>query len=806
MTQQRPRVLRTSVFQPGVLRPGVLRPYVLRPGVLRPGVLRIHGLTTAVSLLASAALTLTALTLTALTLTVLTLTATAPAAAESHDATASKGTGVQNPILFVTQFPIAADFATIGSTFANHLPRVDQTGRGGDLYIRYPDGQLCNVTRDNGYGEAAVFQGADSIAVRDPHVHWDGTRALFSMVIGAPIEQFEWSEEYWQMYEVTGLASCQTTAITKIANQPEDFNNLTPVYSPDGRIVFSSDRPRDGRRHLYPQHDEYESTATVTGLWRLDPLTGDLDLMSHAPSGAFTPIVDSFGRIMFTRWDHLQRDQQAEADGNPHGTFNWVSEEPDAATIEATEIFPEPRIEEPGSNIAGLRINHFFPWQINPGGTEEETLNHIGRHELHDYFNRSFTNDANLVEFIDDNSGRLNPNSITNAFQIAEDPEAAGTYFAVDAPEFDTHASGRIISLSAPPGQPADAIPVTYVTHPDTETVVDDGDTPPPTHTGHYRGPLPLTGGALYAVHTAETRGVDNEGTRAEPAPRYDFRIKEMVQNGQYFEAGTPLLPGAGIVREIQYWDPDVLVSYNGPLWELSPVEIRSRPVPPILTPALGAPEAQIFAQEGVNPQAFQSFLAERELALVVSRDVTTRDALDRQQPFNLRIPGGTQTTGAGGTIYDISYIQFFQADQIRGIGGESDPDPGRRVLAQVMHDLPASNPPTTGPEGGLDLGLDGSMAAMVPADRALSWHLTDPAGVPVVRERYWLTFQAGEIRVCASCHGLSSVDQTGAGLPANPPEALRTLLQYWKTQHGDLFADGFESGDLSAWSSQTGG
>lgn len=734
----------------------------------------------------------------------LALAAAVPAAAGSPDA-AQKGTGIQNPILFVTQFPIAADFATIGSTFANHLSRVDRVGRGGDLYIRYPSGELCNVTRTNGYGEAGVFQGADSIAVRDPHVHWDGTRALFSMVIGAPLAQFQWSEEYWQLYEVTGLASCATTSITKIANQPEDYNNLTPIYSPDGRIVFSSDRPRDGRRHLYPQHDEYESTATNTGLWSLDPATGDLHIMNHSPSGVFTPIVDSYGRILFTRWDHLQRDQQADGDGNPNGTFNWASEEPDAPMLDAVEVFPEPRIEVPGSGVAGLRINHFFPWQIHPGGTEEETLNHIGRHELHNYFNRSFLNDPNLVEFIDDNSGRLNPNSILNTFQLAEDPDSPGTYFAVDAPEFQTHASGRVISLTAPPSQAPDAIIVTYVTHPDTDTVVADGDTPPPTHTGHYREPLPLVGGALYAVHTAETRGADNDGTRPNPDPRYDFRIKELVQNGAYFEAATPLLPSA-IEREIQYWDPDVMVSYNGPMWELSPVEIRSRPAPPVLTPALEAPETQVFADEGVSPAGFQAFLAERDLALVVSRDITTRDALDRQQPFNLRVPGGVQTTGAGGLVYDVAYMQFFQGDQIRGIGGTADPNPGRRVLAQVMHDLPVTNPPSAGPEGSVTLGLDGSMAAMVPARRAMSWHLTDPAAVPVVRERYWLTFQPGEIRVCASCHGLSSQDQTGAGVPTNPPEALRTLLQHWKAQNGDIFVDGFESGNLSAWSSQVGG
>ncbi|MEE8523506.1 MAG: hypothetical protein V3T72_06210 [Thermoanaerobaculia bacterium] len=405
---------------------------------------------------------------------------------------------------------------------------------------------------------------------------------------------------------------------------------------------------RGSRRHLYPQHDEYESTATNTGLWSLDPVTGDLDLLNHAPSGAFTPIVDSYGRILFTRWDHLQRDQQADNEGNPYGTFDWASEEEDAEILPPVDVFPEPRNEVPGSNVNGLRINHFFPWEIHPDGTVEETLNHIGRHELHDYFERSVLDDPDLEDFIDDGSGRANPNSILNFFQLAEDPDSPGTYSGVDAPEFETHASGQIIKLSAPPTLPADQIVVDYVTHPDTGTVVDDGDTPPATHSGHYREPLPLVGGGVLAVHTAETHAADNDGTRAAPQPRYDFRIKELTFNGTYFEAGTPLL-GSPIVRQIQYWDPDVMVSYDGPLWELSPVEIRSRPAPPLLTSPLPAPEAQIFAEEAVDPEAFRAYLEERDLALAVSRNVTTRDAADLQQPFNLRVPGGVETVATGG-------------------------------------------------------------------------------------------------------------------------------------------------------------
>ena len=73
-------------------------------------------------------------------------------------------------------------------------------------------------------------------------------------------------------------------------------------------------------------------------------------------------------------------------------------------------------------------------------------------------------------------------------------------------------------------------------------------------------------------------------------------------------------------------------------------------------------------------------------------------------------------------------------------------------------------------------------MAAFVPARRALTWQLTDPAGAGVVRERNWVSFAPGEVRVCASCHGLNTASQTGGSAPVNQPEALRDLLRYWRT------------------------
>ena len=702
------------------------------------------------------------------------------------------------PVLFVTQVPIPDDFTTIGSVFGNHDPQMQAVGRGGDLWIRYPDSALRNLTAEAGYGVSG-FQGATSIAVRDPSVHWSGEKALFSMVIGAPTEQYVWETYHWQIYEISGLAQGETAVISHVPGQPAGYNNITPIYDSDDRIIFTSDRPRDGQAHLYPQRDEYEEAATVSGLWRLDPAGGELSLLNHAPSGDFTPFVDSYGRVVFTQWDHMQRDQQADADnynalhGQPcdYCTFNWSGEEPDAVPLETrVEVFPEPRAEHDltGTNLWGHTFNHFFPWTMNQDGSELETLNHIGRHELHGYIPPSLTDDPNLVEYYGQ-FPRFNPNEIDNMLQVKEDPATPGRYIGIDAPEFYTHAAGQVVSINAPPGLDADHMAVTYITHRDTASYTDD---PSPDHSGHYRDPLMLSDGMLIAAHTAETRAAGNDGTRANPIPRYRFRLKTLGLAGNgFYEADQPLT--AGISKSVSYWDPDVLVSYSGELWELQPVEVRARPRPAAATAVLPTPELDAFDQAGVSPAALRDYLVANNLALIVSRDVTTRDDFDRQQPFNLRVPGGVQTIGASGTIYDVAYMQLFQADLIRGIGGTTDPRPGRRVLAQPMHDPAAQNPPTGGPSASVAVAPDGSVAAFVPASRAVTWQLTDDAGEGVVRERYWLTFQPGEMRVCTSCHGLSEFDQAGNGPPQNTPAALVQLLGWWSCPDFD------GSGDVDA-------
>ena len=693
------------------------------------------------------------------------------------------------PILFVTQVPVPADFTTVAAVFGNHRASLDSVARGGDLWMRYTDGTLKNLTAAAGYGSTG-FQGATAIAVREPSVHWDGTKAVFSMVVGATEQRYRTQAWRWQLYEVTGLGPADTPVIRKVPNQPADFNNVSPIYGTDDRILFTSDRPRGGELHLYPQLDEYEEAPTVTGLWSLDPTTGDLFLVQHSPSGSFSPQLDSFGRLVYIRWDHLQRDQQADADARAgaaygtYGTFDFSDESAGASrSYMRTEVFPEPRASRTdllaGTNVVGHSFNDFFPWMINEDGTGEETLNHVGRHEFLGYFDVSFDDDPNL-RYHHSQSPRVNPNTITGFLQIKESPTVPGTYFGVDAPEFSTHAAGQIISTHAPPTQNPDAMTITYVTHRDTSSYT---DTPSANHSGLYRNPLPLSDGGLVAVHTPETRRDQNTGSTANPSSRYDFRLKTLKVADGVHVADRPLTPG--LTKTVSYWNPDVLVTYAGPLWELDPVEVRPRATPPRRTDPLPPGEQQILAEQGIALERLQAYLRANDLALIVSHDVTTRDHADVQQPFNLRVAGGgAETIGAPGKVYDVAFLQLVQADQLRGIGGTTGARAGRRVLGRFMHAGAARNPVLPGaPPGSVAIAPDGSVAAFVPARRAMSWQLTDAAGVPVVRERYWLTMQPGEVRVCASCHGVNTKDQANQPAPSNAPQALRTLLSYW-AQH----------------------
>jgi hypothetical protein len=685
---------------------------------------------------------------------------------------------IKNPILFVTQVPVGLEFSSRVATFANHMASPKQAPRGGDLMIRYPDGVLRNLTKEAGFGQDGL-QGANAIAVREPSVHWSGTKALFSMLVGSP-KQYSTVDGFWQIYEISGLGKSEQVKITKVANQPATFNNVAPLYGTDEKVLFTSDRPRNGALHLYPQLDEYESSPTVTGIWSLEPTGGALKLLAHSVSGSYSPIIDSSGRIVYTRWDHLQTDQQAEADraGLPggYGAYSFDSEALTSVKVALKpETFPEPRFETMTTfgRVGRHLFNQFTPWQVNEDGTDEETLNHFGRQEYSaGYVPRSFLDDPALVDSVTKvkSANTFYFQGSAGIFQMREDPNRPGRFFGVYSNEFGSVGTGILLTFDGTAGLNPESmalVPVSAFQAGTNESL-----------SGRFRNPLPLSDGQMVATYTP----ANSIATSGAALLGLEMRLRQLVfdkATGRY--SVMSVLTGGGIQKTVSWYDPDTVKTWSGTLWELEPVELVARVKPVVRTKPLDAPEQQVFTEEGVDPAAMQAWLKKNELALIVTRNQTSRDISDRQQPFNLQVPGGVRNMAPdGGKIYNIANFQVFQADQTRGY---TSVKAGRRPIATPMHgtaDKNVANP--TGPIGSVKIAADGSTAVIVPAQRSLAWQTTDAAGNAVVRERVWVSFQSGEIRVCASCHGVNSKDQASAGAPVNRPEALRELLKLWKT------------------------
>jgi hypothetical protein len=716
------------------------------------------------------------------------------------------------PIVFVANVPVVSFLGQLNA-FGNHGTTILDSIPGGDLFIRYSNGDLKNLTAAAGYGLPSdqIQEGDKPIAVRQPTIHWDGKKILFSMLIGGPKERFDRAENRrWQIYEATGLEENEQVEIRKIPHQSEKYNNFSPIYGVSDDIFFISDAPLYGMEHTYPQLDEYESAPTNTGVWKIDTNIGKLSMVEHSPSGVFDLHIDSFGRILFTKWDHLKRDQQADTDRYMNGAFNSF-DFPDETKAAQKIIYPP--FNEAGKLIADNRgvlygvfpeardardptkdpneslnnFNQFSLWQINEDGSAEETMNHVGRHEFGGtYMPPNFLDDDNLKDTLpQDIPNKTMRDTFTGSagiFQLKEDMDNPGTYLGTYTLEFGREASGRIVEFTMPPGKNPAEVVITDYTNKTLDYFPEETSEKLQTMTGHFRNPLRLADRSILVSHTDEFR--TNEETSDDPMvtkPRYLFQLKKLIHNPVDVDMiAGPSLTG-GIMKNVSWWtDDDKPKSYSGLLDETDAVELRARPRPEKKLMATNPIEKSVIAEEGVDEDNLQQWMKEKNLALIVSRNVTMRDKADIGQPYNLRIPGGVENIPTDGKIYDIAKMQFFQGELTRSYANRE----GRRVYARPIRNT--EHTPDVekffAENGRVQLGLDGSMAAFVPAGRALSWQITDPNNKAIIRERVWVSFAPGEIRTCTACHGINSTTHNNLPEPTNKPEALRSLLKLWKT------------------------
>ena len=141
-------------------------------------------------------------------------------------------------------------------------------------------------------------------AFRDPQVHYDGSKILFSFRKGGT--------ENYHLYEV----NADGTGLRQLTSGP--FDDIEPTYLPDGDIVFCSSRCN---RWVNCWHTQ------VAILYRCDPDGGNIRVLSSNVEHDNTPWPLPDGRLLYTRWEYVDRSQMAFHHlwtVNPDGTGQMV--------------------------------------------------------------------------------------------------------------------------------------------------------------------------------------------------------------------------------------------------------------------------------------------------------------------------------------------------------------------------------------------------------------------------------------------------------------------------------------------------
>ncbi|NWK54724.1 hypothetical protein HW115_03825 [Verrucomicrobiaceae bacterium N1E253] len=146
--------------------------------------------------------------------------------------------------------------------------------------------------------------GADGV-VRDPCVHFDGERILFS-----------WRKSTSESYNIWEIRS-DGSGLRQLTFMP-DVDDLDPIYMPDGDIVFSS-----GREPKYVMCNKHLSY----NLYRMNADGSNILQIANSTLYEGHPSLMPDGRIMYDRWEYVDRnfgDAQGLWVTDPDGTGHAI--------------------------------------------------------------------------------------------------------------------------------------------------------------------------------------------------------------------------------------------------------------------------------------------------------------------------------------------------------------------------------------------------------------------------------------------------------------------------------------------------
>lgn len=171
-------------------------------------------------------------------------------------------------------------------------PHSRFTAVGGRLMIKTVDGNILTLI-----DSTMSFNGISLVDVQQPCVNWDGNRILFSGI--------EHRDSSWRIYEINkdGTGFRKITYTDRLINLAQfgpaayrftKYDDIDPIYMPDGKIVFASTR--------FPCISQF-GAALTTNLYIVDSTGLNMYRITTERNGAEKPTVDPLtGRIVYSRW------------------------------------------------------------------------------------------------------------------------------------------------------------------------------------------------------------------------------------------------------------------------------------------------------------------------------------------------------------------------------------------------------------------------------------------------------------------------------------------------------------------------
>ena len=207
------------------------------------------------------------------------------------------------PILYVVREQYLPDHHNTATLFHTGEPNCSKYRPGGALKVLDPRTGKTSVLVDPGP------QGL----VRDPDVHFNGRRVLFSMRTAR--------DENYSIYELQvnpqrGFAVVPGSLRRLTADR--DVTDIDPFYLPDGRIMFTSTRePKYCHCNMHIMANLYRMEADGANIHQIGKST------LFEGHGSLLPD----GRVLYYRWEYVDRnygDAQGLWTVNPDGTNHAV--------------------------------------------------------------------------------------------------------------------------------------------------------------------------------------------------------------------------------------------------------------------------------------------------------------------------------------------------------------------------------------------------------------------------------------------------------------------------------------------------